>query len=283
MPQTQMTEQEAVDNFVSSASNNDMADFNEDLAYLLENNISINALDVDGDTALCLACAEANLEIVKLLLKQNSIDVNQKGDDGEAPIHFACMDNNTNVLKCLLSHENIDLENKNNEEGLTTLEMSIAIDDREKVADILIADKRTNVNALSANGSTMLIVAVLLQRYDIVKSLLANPSIDINLEAKSSMDITSDNINQSATLLEDLLSNADNASAKKIEATNAIENEAVAASSTALGMAIVMGDPVLVKLISAHRDIKISEVMFSVAKFFGHEEITEHLKALNIS
>lgn len=273
----QITEQDAINNLVVSSANNELEYFNDDLSYMISHKFDVNAVDEDGDTALCVAVSQGHIEIVNILLKHEGIDVNKKDNDGEAPLHYACMSHNIQLLNLLLERKDIDLNCINLDEKLTPLEMSIAIDDLEEVADLLIKDKRTNVNAISANGSTMLIVSILLSRTKIVKALLNNPLIEVNKEVAPSMNLMDEEMDRGKLILDDLLSGPENSNVKIIEASNGVENEAIAGSGTALGMAIVMGDPDLVKLVCSHKEIEISEVALATAKFFGNADIIDIL------
>ncbi|XP_071099325.1 ankyrin repeat and KH domain-containing protein 1-like [Haliotis cracherodii] len=66
-------------------------------------NVDVNAVNMDGDSALLAACRGGNVRIVNLLLKHgakvDACDINKN-----TPLHLACERGFTNVVRMLMSH-----------------------------------------------------------------------------------------------------------------------------------------------------------------------------------
>tara|TARA_A100001037_G_scaffold276386_1_gene275638 strand:+ start:189 stop:611 length:423 start_codon:yes stop_codon:yes gene_type:complete len=74
----------------------------EDVQQYLSQGVSVDAVDVEGRTALFFAAANGHLEIVELLL-ENEADPNIANAQDNTALHWACVNGHTAVVEKLLS------------------------------------------------------------------------------------------------------------------------------------------------------------------------------------
>ena len=73
----------------------------EDVQQHLSQGVSVDAVDVEGRTALFFAAANGHLEIVELLLEKEA-DPNIANAQGNTSLHWACVNGHTAVVEKLL-------------------------------------------------------------------------------------------------------------------------------------------------------------------------------------
>lgn len=147
---------------------------------------------------LHLAIEKGNIEIVKLLLQCEKIDINSLkiyktyGDDDECysnwlkiteqtPLHVAIEQNNIEIINLLLKNNKIDVNLLQ-----TKLNGTISFDDFEKWFDSdgsIYTNTRKNIDYFENKIEKMseLHLAILKENIQIIKLLLSNRKIDVNL------------------------------------------------------------------------------------------------------
>ncbi|VDI43365.1 Hypothetical predicted protein [Mytilus galloprovincialis] len=69
---------------------------------ILSKGCCLNSVDIEGKTALFIACEEGNTNIVKLLIENNA-DIYIAGSDGRTPLHAACCAENNDIVRILVN------------------------------------------------------------------------------------------------------------------------------------------------------------------------------------
>ena len=162
---------------------------------LLENEADINLKDIDGCTALMMACYYSNysnVETVKLLLENNA-DPNLKNNNGRNALMIACGYTNIvssiEIVKLLL--ENGADPNLKDNNGRTALMDVCRYTNTESSIEIfkILLENGTDPNLKDNNGLTALMYVC---RYsntessiEIVKILLNQNNIDVNIIDKN--------------------------------------------------------------------------------------------------
>ncbi|CAG2198846.1 unnamed protein product [Mytilus edulis] len=71
---------------------------------LYSNDCCVNTVDINGKTALFIACEEGYTEIVKLLIENNA-DIYKVDSEGKTPLHAACCVGNNDIVSMLMSKD----------------------------------------------------------------------------------------------------------------------------------------------------------------------------------
>lgn len=144
----------------------------------------INVQDKFGSTALMWAASLGHENIVKLLLNDRTIGVNAQDVDGQTALIVAARRGHINIVKLLLSHPDIDV-NVQNKKDYSALLMAVESGKgNDAIVKILLAVPGINVNAPNFEGFTALISAAFYDYENIVKLLLQNPTINVNMQTK---------------------------------------------------------------------------------------------------
>jgi len=185
-----------------------------DLAEFLINKININEKDINGFTALHIACMYKQNYVAKLLISKGA-DVSICDLSGNLPIHIASFYGNSNILKDLFK-TNPNLE-KLNKKGYTPLHLAVIANqasvtetlikmgakfkdnkNREKfiaksavlscnnikVIDILLKSG-VDINTKDENGETLLLIAIKAWWEKTAMFLITKAGVNINLIDKS--------------------------------------------------------------------------------------------------
>lgn len=147
--------------------------------------IDLEIEDVNGQTALNIACRTGHVEVVRLLLgyqqrdaagRLRRVDVNHADRDGWTPLRSASWGGHTEVVKLLIAQPGcaIDLADK---EGRSALRAA-AWSGHEDILKILI-EAGANVNSVDKQGRSSLIAASYMGQFDIVEILLESGA-DVN-------------------------------------------------------------------------------------------------------
>jgi ankyrin repeat protein len=142
-------------------------------ALLSALDIDINAQKADGATALIVAAANGQHEVVKTLI-DNGAKVNATSTDGWKPLMFAAEKGHLTTVQALLSVTGIDIDAQK-ADGATALIVAAA-NGKDEVVKALI-NNGANVNAMDNNGSTPLMWALRLGHQTIAQALLDNGAI----------------------------------------------------------------------------------------------------------
>jgi ankyrin repeat protein len=73
------------------------------VAFLREQGIDKEAKDLEGNTALNLACQKDNLKIANFLVNDAKADVNTQNRQGVSPLYYAGKNGNNEIFKLLLT------------------------------------------------------------------------------------------------------------------------------------------------------------------------------------
>ncbi|KAI3833053.1 hypothetical protein MKX03_021331 [Papaver bracteatum] len=149
--------------------------------------------DTQGFTPLHLASARTSLWMVRLLLKAKPGACTVQDQDGRTPLHLAAMKNRVEIIKVLMEEgleEAIHL--KNNQNGETILHFCIKSNTNLKtlklLAHYLVSAQPPYPNSISINstdndGNTVLHLAALTWNMKIIKYLLNNNKIRIEVNS----------------------------------------------------------------------------------------------------
>eukprot|EP00981_Chlorochromonas_danica_P008610 scaffold2238_cov333-Ochromonas_danica.AAC.1 len=139
----------------------------------------INGREIKVMTALHMAAAKGNVEMVKLLLLHPAIDVNAvDSEDGYTTLHAACYTGRAEVVKVLLLDDRVDV-NKTNNYRLTPFYTACRHGYVEAVK-ILLLDERVDVNRTDKWGCTPLYTACSNGHVEVTSALLFDDRVDVN-------------------------------------------------------------------------------------------------------
>ncbi|MBV8801725.1 MAG: ankyrin repeat domain-containing protein, partial [Gammaproteobacteria bacterium] len=131
------------------------ADRANNVDMLLAEGIDIN-LSNSGGTALHWAVSKNNIRIVKTLLKKKEININKKNINGITPLMYACKAGHLELLNILLEAEaDINLLDYK-ENGILNWAV---INGHVKVVEVLLKQKRINLNQQNREGLSPLMEA----------------------------------------------------------------------------------------------------------------------------
>lgn len=142
----------------------------EILREILRYGGDVNAVDVDGNTALHIAIQENHDECVEAILNidskddttENNINLSILNDNGYTPLHLACMHKNLNAIKMLdtaamKTKQTIfdDIEGKHGNNALHIAIESGAVG----IVEYIVQNKRINLTKMNKSGHTALYLA----------------------------------------------------------------------------------------------------------------------------
>jgi ankyrin repeat protein len=127
----------------------------DDVKALLAAGASVDERDPStGATALCVAAASGQNEVVKLLLSLGA-DVNAESKDGDTALMWAAQSPQSPILKLLL--EKGAKVNARNKIGRTALLFALGAEDIRNTTDLLENGADPNIALAAAHGTTPLI------------------------------------------------------------------------------------------------------------------------------
>ncbi len=150
---------------------------------LLEKSADPNLQDTAGFTALMYATIKRHRGIIELLLNKPHTDINILGYQNNSAIFVSLklnsLDLDLDIVNLLLDDKRINLDQKDRD-GNTLLHIAIYSASHDIIKKIL--RKGANPNLKNEKSRTALMVAVLKGQKNIVKSILRNTRTDINLQ-----------------------------------------------------------------------------------------------------
>lgn len=151
------------------------------VSKMLKANININALDVDGLSALHWAILKQNNDVFSVLLSADDINVNIKEfENKDTPLIIASRFNNLEAVKLLIDHPNIDI-NLRNRIDRTALSEAV-INENLDVVNILVEESNIDVTALDFMNDSLLTWASIKGYVFLVEVLLEKNIIDVNFQ-----------------------------------------------------------------------------------------------------
>ena len=115
----------------------------------------VNSKDSNGNTALMHAVLCKHNSIVKLLLDQPAVDVNVKNIRGWTALHRAASANNAEGARMLLLHKDFNSANVTNNNGSTALTIAVRYK-HNSIVKLLLDQRAVDVNVKDNHGGTAL-------------------------------------------------------------------------------------------------------------------------------
>ncbi|KAJ5364609.1 uncharacterized protein N7496_010322 [Penicillium cataractarum] len=149
------------------------------MAYLLNHNEDLLAMDSRGQSPLVYAAEAGHTETVRFILAASgNKSIDTKDADGQTPL-LAAISKGNNTLAKLLIDLGADI-NEQNEQGHSALSLAARVDNVVLMQTLL--DKGANVNAANMSGATPLHEASRVHNVDFVKVLLEKGALVDPLE-----------------------------------------------------------------------------------------------------
>lgn len=171
-----LTLQAAIDKYAENAAEYDKPNI---IRALLDSGMDVN-LDINGDSLLFIAAAEASVNAVKLLIERGA-DVNKKNEQGDTPLLVACnasfVGNDDQIANLVtVVHDLIEEgeANPNIVDILGNSPLMVACKTGLTAVAILLVDyDDVDVNLKNNEGNTALIIASEKGNVDIVRELVS--------------------------------------------------------------------------------------------------------------
>ena len=148
------------------------------LKLLLQSRADVNKQNSKGATALCYAVEQNNYEAVKVLLNDDDIQVDKKTRNGWTPLLKACLTRYLNIAVLLLN-KGADVNSQNNQ-GLSPL-LDAVQKNHPDVVKLLLSQDDILVDLKTRKGLTPL-QAACYQGYHSIAILLLNKGADVNAQ-----------------------------------------------------------------------------------------------------
>ena len=149
------------------------------LSSSTKNPLNFNVQNKEGNTALHIASTLASNDTLSLLLEKNA-DPNIQNMAGNTPLHLACKINAPNIARRLLQDTRINVNLKNKEEGNTAIHIASTVANEDILS--LLLDKYSDPNIQNMAGDTPLHIACKMNAPKIVKRILQDSRINVNLK-----------------------------------------------------------------------------------------------------
>lgn len=130
----------------------------------------LNRMNDDEETPLFLACRNASMECVELLVA-SQCDINSSNVEGESPLHIVCSDENADIVGILLNTDYCKIDHCDNDNN-TALIISCERGNTEIVHLLILHD--CNLNTANVHGRTALHVASTMGYTEILQLLISN-------------------------------------------------------------------------------------------------------------
>ncbi|XP_076300828.1 uncharacterized protein LOC143219007 isoform X2 [Lasioglossum baleicum] len=151
-------------------------DFGE-VQGLINQGVSVNVKNSDGQTLLQYAVSNGKLKVVKYLAEKGA-DVNERNVSGDAPLHDAVRMGNLEVLKCLVE-KGADVNVKDNYR-LTPLHYAVVYN-RLEILKYLVEEKTADINVKDSSGMVVLHHAAATNNIEVVRYLIEKNNANINV------------------------------------------------------------------------------------------------------
>ena len=144
--------------------------------------IDVNQPLNNGRTPLFMACQMGYLECVQHLVAFPGIDLNKAKDTGETPLLMACQEGYLSTIRFLLLQDGIKLD-CTTIKGRSALHIA-CFKGRQLVVQTLLASDSVDENIINlgkSNGKTPLFIAIQKRHPEVVRVLLNDNRIQVNL------------------------------------------------------------------------------------------------------
>jgi uncharacterized protein len=169
--------EDQITDFTKAAKFDDISE----VKSLIKAGVNPNTLDPKGNPMLFLAVKENSTKVIDYLTSLPGIDINQPNKSGETPLMMASIEGNLALVKYLVLSKKASVNNA----GWTPLQYACTRGHLE-VAEFLLSNG-ANVNALSPNNSTALMMSVMSGNEYLVKYLLDNGA---DLQMRNQLGLT---------------------------------------------------------------------------------------------
>lgn len=148
-------------------------------ALLEFDGIDVNSRNTNGATPLMIACGMGFVSIAERLLDDPRIDVNIVDENtGFSALFVATSENQFDVVNLLLQKPNIEVNGQHLKSGMTAL-MLASDAGFQSIVDRLLQNTRVDVNMMNVEGWSALMQASAEGHLEVVRSLLAAPTINV--------------------------------------------------------------------------------------------------------
>ncbi|KAF0698846.1 Aste57867_10553 [Aphanomyces stellatus] len=148
--------------------------------------IDVNRYTKLQDTPLCVACVEEQIDIVEILLAEGTIDVNLS-NYSHPPLALAAGVGRPETVQLLLHHPNIDV---NIATAKRTPLTTACIKGHLEIVQLLCARSDLDINLVDQHGFSGLFTACLHGRTAVVAFLLTQPGLDVNICCGGDLPLT---------------------------------------------------------------------------------------------
>eukprot|EP01038_Epipyxis_sp_PR26KG_P012842 gene12842-17216_t len=155
----------------------------DDIIHLLNENQEIDVnftVPSIGCNSLITAVAENSIECVELLLSCASIDVNISSEQGFTPLYVALKKNYLNIAEKLLKVPILKINKPISSLKRTALHIAVEKGALNLVR-IMVNRNDINMNPVTQYNTTPLLTSVRNGNYEMTKTLLSGPEVDINI------------------------------------------------------------------------------------------------------
>lgn len=155
--------------------------FTRIVEMLLKFNVKTEVVDKTGCLPMHYACRNGNMQIIKALIRAGS-NVSHQDKKGFTPLHYAVTSNKLLVVKKLLKRLNAEELNRTSNIGETAL-VSAAVNGKREILALFLRHPSSNVNAQDKNGNTVYHLCCRRTTYNaaILTALLNTGKADVNI------------------------------------------------------------------------------------------------------
>ncbi|KAG0138604.1 ankyrin repeat-containing domain protein, partial [Tuber indicum] len=162
---------------------------------LNDSRVDISSAKGHITTPLMDAIRQNHIQVVQLMLKNPRLDINASTLDGHSALHETIHSNDpaSTMLRMILNNSSLNV-NPICHCGNTPLHTAVLIN--TEAVEILLRDRRVDINARSFDGGTALHIAVKVRNKDIVSMPLQDPRIKIGIrdyDGKTAMEYGANN------------------------------------------------------------------------------------------
>lgn len=149
------------------------------IKWIIESKIDKKIIERCVLKALPLAISHDKMNVIEYLFREKLVDKSFKDSDGNTALHLAVYEKNEELIKLFINEIGVNKEARDTK-GRTALHLASELSDLNIIK--CLKDQKVNINAKDSNGNTVLQIAVIFGRKEIVEKLL-----EIDIEAHEIM------------------------------------------------------------------------------------------------